>query len=171
MLQRLIAWLRRVVAPTAEESPPLLALPDHSRSNASPAHDEQTLEPVQASANNDEALLDNALEQWQAGDWQSLAALNRVSIAQHPERAGLTLLSAAAQAQIGDMHAARQLIRQAEAWGCSRRQIARLLISGTYLSLSRAALAAEDKPLALNYSSQAAAFSPQLGKPATTRHP
>lgn len=168
MLQRLIAWLRRAIGPTAgPPTRPLLALPDHSGRDANETLETKTQEP----ASYDQALLENALNQWNANDWQSLATLSRVSIERHPERARLALLAAAAQAQVGDMHAARQLIRQAEAWGCSRRQIARLLISGTYLSLSRAALAAEDKPLALNYSSQAAAFGPQLGKPATTRHP
>lgn len=150
MLQRLIAWLRRVVAPTAEESPPLLALPDHSRRNARSPHETLTQEPVQPPANGDKTLLENALDQWQTDDWQSLAVLNRARIEQHPERARLALLSAAAQAQIGDIHAARQLIWQAEEWGCGKQLIAKVLIAGVHKNLGKVAAeqGQEEKSLA-----------------------
>lgn len=169
MLHRVMGWLRRAIGPTQAKTAPLLALPDHSSPAPAQEREPLVLDATEPLTPADEALLANAREQWQAGDWQSLVALDHARIQQHPERARLALLAAAGQAQTGDMNAARQLIRQAEEWGCSKRQIAQILISGTYLSLSRAALAGEEEQRALSYSSRAAALGPQHRRPASPR--
>ena len=89
----------------------------------------------------DEYLLERSRTQWQFGDWASLANLDRDTLQHHPDRAKLALLAAAGQAQQGDAAQARQYIRLAQDWGCSKKLIAQILISGVHNSLGRAAAA------------------------------
>lgn len=148
MFHKLMAFLRRTLsfeAGTHHSTP--LTLPGRSGLIDAEQHQHQplTLEHAASLTPHDETLLERARSQWQAGDWQSLAALTHDHIEHHPERSRLALLAAAGRAQLGDTNGARQFIHQAEAWGCSKRQIARILISGTYISLGRAALAAQQE--------------------------
>ena len=87
----------------------------------------------------DENLLEKARTQWQFGDWESLAKLERDVLQHHPDRAKLALLAGAGRMQVGHNHAARHYLRLAEDWGCSRKLISRVVISGVHNSLGRAA--------------------------------
>lgn len=86
----------------------------------------------------DEALLECARTQWQFGDWASLAQLDLDAIQHHPQRAKLALLAAAGRFQHGDQNEAHRFIRLAQDWGCSRKLIAQMLISGTHNALGAA---------------------------------
>ena len=83
----------------------------------------------------DETLLDRARTQWQFGDWESLVKLDLESIQHHPQRAKLALLAAAGHFQQGYQNEAYRYIRIAEDWGCSRKLIVQMIISGTHNSL------------------------------------
>lgn len=95
--------------------------------------DHQHLEPY------DENLLERSRTQWQFGDWESLARLERDTLQHHPDRAKLALLAAAGHLQQGDSQSARQFTRLAQDWGCSKKLISQILISGVHNSLGRAA--------------------------------
>lgn len=90
----------------------------------------------------DEMLLDRARTQWQFADWESLRAIEVDAVEQHPDRAKLALLAAAGQLQAGDSAAAKRLIQLAVAWGCNRRLVSGVLLSGLHNSLGRAATVA-----------------------------
>jgi len=87
----------------------------------------------------DENLLERSRTQWQFGDWASLAALSQDTLQHHPDRAKLALLAAAGHAQLGQTEPARQYTRLAQDWGCPKKLVAQVLISGTHNSLARAA--------------------------------
>lgn len=86
----------------------------------------------------DENLLELTRMQWQSGDWESLAKLQREALQQHPERAKLALLAAGGHQQLGNMTAARELALLAQNWGCSKRLISQVLIAGMHNTLGRA---------------------------------
>lgn len=88
----------------------------------------------------DSRTLDNAITQWQFGDWDSLIKLRRDSLETHPERAKLALLVAAGHQQQGDMKATRDFVKLAQDWGCDKQQISRVLVAGVYNTLGKAAL-------------------------------
>jgi len=90
----------------------------------------------------DPYLLERSSTQWQFGDWHSLARLNRDALHRHPERAKLMLLAAAAHLQQGDASKARKFVRQAIEWGCPRKVITQVMVSGAHNSLARASLLA-----------------------------
>lgn len=100
---------------------------------------EQTLAPY------DENLLERARTQWQFGDWQSLTKLDSDAIQHHPQRAKLALLTAAGHFQRGDKNAAYRFVRLAQDWGCSRKLVAQMLISGAHNALA-CATACLDQP-------------------------
>jgi predicted house-cleaning noncanonical NTP pyrophosphatase (MazG superfamily) len=87
----------------------------------------------------DENLLERSRTQWQFGDWQSLAQLQRETLQQHPDRAKLALLAAAGHQQLGNMSAARQFTRLTQDWGCSKKLVSQILIAGVHTTLGRAA--------------------------------
>lgn len=87
----------------------------------------------------DENLLERARSQWQFGDWHSLVKLDRDTLQHHPDRAKLVLLAAAGRLQIGQDSEARQYIRLAQDWGCSKKQISQVLISGVHNTIGMAA--------------------------------
>lgn len=89
----------------------------------------------------DENLLERSRTQWQFGDWQSLALLQRETLQHHPDRAKLALLAAAGHQQLGNMSAARQFTRLAQDWGCSKKLVSQILIAGVHHTLGRAAVA------------------------------
>lgn len=87
----------------------------------------------------DENLLERSRTQWQFGDWESLAKLERDTLQHHPDRAKLALLAAAGHQQLGNMAAARQFTRLAQDWGCSKKLVGQILIAGVHNTLGRAA--------------------------------
>jgi hypothetical protein len=127
LFNRLKAWLR---------TPPQSVIASEARQPMPPMQDAlEHLVPF------DENLLERSRTQWQFGDWASLAKLDRDTLQHHPDRAKLALLAAAGQAQQGDAEQARQYIRLAQDWGCSKKLISQVLISGVHNSLGRAAAA------------------------------
>jgi tetratricopeptide (TPR) repeat protein len=86
----------------------------------------------------DSSLLEKARTQWQFGDWKSLVQIDVEAINNHPDRAKLALLAAAGHLQVGDQHIARQYLRLAQEWGCSKKLISQILVAGVYNSLGRA---------------------------------
>lgn len=60
----------------------------------------------------DENLLERSRIQWQFGDWESLAKLERDTLQHRPDRAKLALLAAAGHLQQGNSQVARQFTRQ-----------------------------------------------------------
>jgi FkbM family methyltransferase len=107
----------------------------HSSGVAGVSHlqDDQNLVPY------DENLLERSRTQWQFGDWASLAALERDTLQHHPDRAKLVLLCAAGHQALGNATEARQFTRLAIDWGCSKKLISQILVSGVHNTLGRAA--------------------------------
>lgn len=99
----------------------------------------------------DENLLERSRTQWQFGDWESLAKLERDILQHHPDRAKLALLAAAGHLQQGDNQAARQFTRLAQDWGCLKKLISQILISGVHNSLGRAAAVSGQAQLAFEH--------------------
>jgi len=99
----------------------------------------------------DENLLERARTQWQFGDWQSLAQLDRDTLQHHPDRAKLALLAASGHQQTGDMAQAKHYIRLAQDWGCSQKLIKQILIAGTHNTLARAAAVLGQEKRALKH--------------------
>ena len=136
----------------------------------------------------DENLLERARTQWQFGDWQGLAALDRSILQHHPDRAKLALLAAAGHIQLGDISAARQFTRLAQDWGSSKKLLSQILIAGVHNTLGRAAAVSGQQPRAFKHFENAIAIgSPdsevrlitlermdkqlvQLGLPSTNSH-
>lgn len=85
-------------------------------------------------------LLERARTQWQFGDWDSLSRITSDILPQHPDRAHLALLAAAAHFHYNDASAVRHFIRLAREWGCSNTLISRILLAGVHNTLGRAAL-------------------------------
>ncbi|SCX11272.1 hypothetical protein SAMN05216379_1076 [Nitrosomonas eutropha] len=108
---------------------------------------EQTLVPY------DENLLERSRTQWQFGDWESLAKLNRDTLQHHPDRAKLALLAAAGRLQTGNDNnvEARQFIRLAQDWGLGKKLISQILIAGVHNSLGRVATIARQEVRALGH--------------------
>lgn len=99
----------------------------------------------------DEHLLERSRTQWQFGDWNSLARIDRDALQHHPDRAKLSLLAAAGLLQIGKDAEARQYIRLAQDWGVSRKLLTRILTAGVHNSLGRAAAIAGEQARALRH--------------------
>ncbi len=99
----------------------------------------------------DENLLERARTQWQFGDWESLAKLSRDTLQHHPDRAKLALLAAAGHLQTGNSGAAKQFIRLAQDWGCSKKLVSQILVAGVHNSLGRAAVVSGQEPRALKH--------------------
>ena len=123
----------------------------------------------------DENLMERARTQWQFGDWQSLANLDRDSLQHHPDRAKLVLLAGAGRLQIGKANEARQYIRLAQDWGCSKKHISQVLISGVHNSIGMAAaMGAHQQRAALHFEKAISIGSPssdiQLLTQARTTH-
>jgi len=99
----------------------------------------------------DENLLERSRTQWQFGDWQSLAQMQRETLKHHPDRAKLALLAAAGHQQLGNISAARQFTRLSHDWGCSKKLISEILIAGVHNTLGRAAAIAGRQQHALQH--------------------
>ena len=96
------------------------------------------VDPSDAVVAFDPHLTDRAKTQWQFGDWANLAKLDSEALSNHPNKAMLALLSAAAHLQLGDVKAAETLLTLAQAGCCSKQLIVKTLISGVYNTLARA---------------------------------
>ncbi|MNM35183.1 hypothetical protein D3C81_458700 [compost metagenome] len=100
--------------------------------------------------------LESARMQWQFGDWASLSAISIEQLAEHPDRAKLALLVAAAKLQLDEIDAARPLLRHALTWGASRQEIASILLAGTHNVLGRVAAISGDEFAAISHFSKSA---------------
>ena len=121
----------------------------------SSSHATEPIDSMDASSHlvpYDENLLERARTQWQFGDWHSLANLDRDILQHHPERAKLVLLAAAGRLQLGLYAEARQYIRLAQDWGCGKKLIGQVLISGVHNSIAMAAaVGAQEQRAALHF--------------------
>jgi serine/threonine protein kinase len=142
MFERLRAWLGRQLPHSST-----VAVRSHSSIGQSeiPAEDLQNVVPY------DENLLERSRTQWQFGDWESLAKIQRDTLQHHPDRAKLALLAAAGHLQQGNSQAASQFTRLAQDWGCSKKLISQILISGVNNSLGRAAAISGQNQRALRH--------------------
>ncbi len=129
LLTRFQCWLRELRNPENRAH----------RSGLSPADVQLRYDAHQSLVTYDKKLLERGRTQWQFGDWESLAKLKGETLEHHPDRATLALLAAAGHLQKGDIQAARQFASLAQDWGCSKKLISQILISGVYNSLGRAA--------------------------------
>lgn len=109
----------------------------------------------------DENLLERTRTQWQFGDWESLAKIDRETLQHHPDRAKLALLAAAGRLQTGSNNEAKQFIRLAQDWGLSKKLISQILTSGVHNSLGRAAALGNQPQRALQHFENAI----QIGTP------
>lgn len=96
-------------------------------------------------------LLEKARTQWQFGDWESLVKLDYDTIQNHPDRAKLALLAAAGHSHFQNNNAARQFVRLAQNWGCNKKLIAQVLVSGVYNTLGRANAVNGNMPKAIEH--------------------
>lgn len=99
----------------------------------------------------DENLLERARTQWQFGDWENLARIDRDTLQHHPDRAKLALLAAAGRLQTGQDAEAKAFIRLAQDWGVSKKLISQLLIAGVHNSIGRAATICNQQQRALKH--------------------
>ena len=150
MLKTLANWLNNRTV----KKPPLRSDINGSHPVITEGHAGE-LEPIEESTSQlvlyDENLLERSRTQWEFGDWDSLAKIERGALQHHPDRAKLALLAAAGHQQIGDMSATRQFTRLAQDWGCSKKLISQILIAGAYNTLGRAATVAGDQRRALKH--------------------
>lgn len=107
--------------------------------------------PEQSVVPYDENLLERARTQWQFGDWESLAQIDRNTLQHHPDRAKLALLAAAGQLQTDNITQSRQLIRLAQDWGIGKKLITQLLLASVHNSLGRAAAAVGNQARAFKH--------------------
>ncbi|MDP1547494.1 MAG: hypothetical protein Q8L87_15915 [Anaerolineales bacterium] len=122
--------------------------------NATPAKADvqfDAIESQQTLVPYDENLLERSRTQWQFGDWASLAALERDTLQHHPDRAKLALLCAAGHQALGNASEARQHTRLALDWGCGKKLVSQVLISGVYNTLGRAAAVCNQENRAIGH--------------------
>jgi len=105
-------------------------------------NEELTLTEV--NSNTPQKTLENALSHWQFGDWESLIALDHEIIEIDAQRAKLALLVAAAHYQLGDIQNGKHYIQLAKQWGCDKKLLGRILISGVHNNLAKAACLLQD---------------------------
>jgi hypothetical protein len=142
MLQKFKAWLIKQLS-----APEKVAAPAQSTGATSQIEHETAQHVVPY----DENLLERSRTQWQFGDWESLAKLERDTLQHHPDRSKLALLAAAGHLQQGNSQEARQFTRLAQDWGCSKKLISQILISGVHNSLGRAAAVSGQAQRALQH--------------------
>lgn len=99
----------------------------------------------------DENLLERAGIQWQFGDWESLAGIDREQLQNHPDRVKLALLAGAGRLQANRIGEGRQFVQMALDWGGDRTLIARVLAASVHNSLGCAAALAGKSAYALKH--------------------
>jgi hypothetical protein len=119
--------------------------------SATEAKEESSHETAREVVPYDENLLERSRTQWQFGDWDSLTQLERDTLQHHPDRAKLALLAAAGHLQQGNSTEARQFTRLAQEWGCSKKLISQILISGVHNSLGRTAAICHQQGRAIHH--------------------
>jgi FkbM family methyltransferase len=174
MFKALGHWLKQIFGSSQPDQPRMASLPQ-SESNSQMAVQFDSIDAAGHLVPYDENLLERARTQWQFGDWQSLANLDRDTLQHHPDRAKLVLLAAAGRLQIGQDSEARQYIRLAQDWGCSKKHISQVLISGVHNSIGiAAAVGAHQQRAALHFEKAISIGSPssdiQLMTQARTAH-
>lgn len=148
-MRTLLRWIRARLSPPAQAPElPSAALADVD------AYAAQQSQMVPY----DETLLERSRIQWQFGDWASLAAIGREQLQHHPDRARLAVLAAAGHMGMGDTALGRQFAQLAIEWGCGRKLVAQVLVSGVYNTLGCAAMANGDPAAALGHFGSAAAI-------------
>jgi len=145
MFRRLLKQVARWLAPGSGQSLYASATNPGLELATEPNH------PLAEIAAYDQGLYERARTQWQFGDWESLVAIPPESLQPHPERAKLALMVAAAQLQCSNMSEARQFIKLAQDWGCSKKLISQILVSGVHNSLGRAAVISDRQLLGLRH--------------------
>lgn len=144
ILVRLRQFLRdRFGYPSHDRNPPTHNVIDKIEGAHETVHQANGVVPY------DENLLERARTQWQFGDWESLANIERETLQHHPDRARLALLVAAGHLQTDNVSVARQYIRLAQDWGCSKKMVTQILVAGVHNSLGRAAIIGGQQPRAL----------------------
>lgn len=151
MFNAICAWWCRLWRRKSDAAPP------PAQPQTLPSSEFEMAE-VPAASPYDEGLLDKAKTQWQRGDWDGLVLLKRDVLEYHPDRAKLALLVAAGHAQKGQYDEARQFTKLAQDWGCSKKLVAQILISGTQHSLGLALLSAGQEERAELHLQQALAL-------------
>lgn len=146
LFERFKTWLARQLGAPEKEATMAYKEPATAQNHLqSDAQTTQHLVPY------DENLLERSRTQWQFGDWASLTQLARDTLQHHPDRAKLALLAAAGHLQQGNSTEARQFTRLAQDWGCSKKLISQILISGVHNSLGRAAAVSGQAQRALQH--------------------
>ncbi|MCK2086866.1 hypothetical protein MXC99_01490, partial [Thauera aromatica] len=150
-------WLGTRSRPqTAEESVHGRAVPELVHAEADEATSNTPVEQPPAHAHAyDATLLERARTQWQFGDWNSLATIDRDTLQYHPDRAKLALLAAAGRLQTDRRDEARHYLRLAQDWGISKKLISQILIAGVHNSIARAASIGGQRQRALKHFDQA----------------
>lgn len=148
MLRTLSAFLARWFGPAPVTDAPPPADPPQPAPSPSELH---TNPPPAHPVAYDENLLERARTQWQFGDWNSLAQLDRDTLQHHPDRAKLALLAAAGRLQTDRSDEARLYLRLAQDWGISKKLLAQILAAGVHNSLGRAAALAGKQTTALQH--------------------
>lgn len=102
-----------------------------------------------------------AREQWQRGDWASLASLTLDELQDHPDRAKLALLAGIGKLNCGNKQdEAKDAIRMSAAWGCDIKIIKKMLVTNTLHTLERAASIAGNETQAQRLSIKALQTTP-----------
>ena len=138
MVERLIRWIERFFGTRRRQ--PDSAKPDPAGHVMQPADTAQDTvgTAVAELVPYDEHLLERSRTQWQFGDWESLASLERNQLLHHPDRARLAIFAAAGRLQLGQTDDASAFVHSAIEWGASRRLVSQMLISGVHNNLARA---------------------------------
>lgn len=152
VLVRLHAWLGELLGASK-------SVAAHADSTGAAA--QLNYEETQNVVPYDENLLEQSRLQWQLGDWASLTQLTRETLQHHPDRAKLALLAAAGQLQSNNAPTAKQFIRLALDWGCSKKMASQVLVAGVYSTLGTAATAGGDQQRALRLLKAAATVNDQ----------
>lgn len=106
----------------------------------------------------DENLLEKLRGYWVQGNWNALVDIQFESLIDHPERAKLALLVAAGHQQLRNSDQAKQLLRHAQDWGCTKNLISQVLISGVYNSIACASAIAGQQRRSLKHFQQSLAL-------------
>lgn len=124
----------------------------HATCNLPPVTCNLNLEPCPSNlVPFDENLLERARTQWQFGDWESLAKLERDTLQYHPDRGELMMLAAAGRLQMGQDAEAKAYIRLAQDWGVGKKLISQILIAGVHNSIGRVFMVAQQQQRALQH--------------------
>lgn len=115
---------------------------------ASPSPDMPVYEMREARAvdvgESDGELFDSTRHQWLTGDWDTLAGWHVAEFANHPKRARIALLIAAALHEVDDFDGSKEALRQAVAWGAQRRDLVNIVIGQAHAALGRARMATKE---------------------------